>query len=95
MTSQEKLRLGEIRVQEQADFSKVDDVWGLVSNLRRREVWSGYGNIEVGSSQEQVIELGALVADLESVSASARSGCYPGGNTMDMRPTLPNDRTGN
>ena len=48
-------------------FSKVDDIWDLVSDLGNEgKYWSGYGDIKVVSGRERVIELEVSFAGLEN-----------------------------
>jgi len=47
-------------------FSKVDDIWGLVSDLANEaKYWSGYGDVKVVSRQERAIEIEVSFAGLE------------------------------
>jgi len=48
-------------------FSKVDDIWDLVSDLGNEGMyWSGYGDVKVVSRQERVIELEVSFAGLDN-----------------------------
>jgi ribosome-associated toxin RatA of RatAB toxin-antitoxin module len=48
-------------------FSKVDDIWDLVSDLGNEgSYWSGYGDVKVVSRQEQVVEIEVSFAGLEN-----------------------------
>jgi hypothetical protein len=48
-------------------FSRVDDIWDLVSDLGDEgRYWSGYGDVKVVKRQDQVIELEVSFSGLES-----------------------------
>jgi ribosome-associated toxin RatA of RatAB toxin-antitoxin module len=48
-------------------FSRVDDIWDLVSDLGNEgKYWSGYGDVKVVNRQERVIELEVSFAGLQS-----------------------------
>jgi hypothetical protein len=48
-------------------FSRVDDIWDLVSDLGNEgKYWSGYGDVKVVGRQEQVIEVEVSFAGIEN-----------------------------